>query len=92
MTAYEQDMIGRKDGEHLDFATQQGRVLFSFNRGDFYGLHSVYLFQGKTHGGMILANQQQYAVGEQMRRILRLSAAKSSEEMRNQVEFLSAWG
>jgi hypothetical protein len=31
-------------------------------------------------------------VGEQMRRLLRLMAAKSAEEMENQVEFLSAWG
>lgn len=41
--------------------------------------------------GIILANQQQYSVGEQMRRILRLIAAKSAEEMRDWVEFLSAW-
>jgi hypothetical protein len=27
-----------------------------------------------------------------MRRILRLAAAKSSEDMKNGIEFLSAWG
>jgi len=50
-----------------------------------------YSAQGKSHAGIILANQQQYSVGEQMRRILRLIAAKSAEDMRNWVEFLSAW-
>jgi hypothetical protein len=47
--------------------------------------------EGKPHGGMVLVRQQQYSVGEQMRRILKLIAAKSAEDMQNQVEFLSAW-
>jgi uncharacterized protein with PIN domain len=91
-TALDENMIDRADEEHLDFATQQERVLFSFNRGDFYALHTQYLSQGKSHAGMILVNQQHYSVGEQMRRILRLSAAKSPEDMQNWIEFLSAWG
>jgi hypothetical protein len=68
------------------------RVLFSFNRGDFFRLHTEYLAQGKSHAGIILANQQQYSVGEQMRRILRLTATKSATDMKNQIEFLSSWG
>ncbi len=91
-TALEEDMIAREDEEHLDYATQQGRVLFSFNRGDFYRIHTQYLEQGKSHTGIILANQQQYSVGEQMRRILKLSAVKTAEDMKNWIEFLSAWG
>lgn len=90
-TALEASMVHREDDEHLDYATQQGRVLFSFNRGDFYRLHTHYLSQGKPHAGIILANQQQYSVGEQTRRILYLAAVKSADEMRNWVEFLSAW-
>ena len=91
-TALEENMIDRGDAEHLDYATQQGRVLFSFNRGDFYQLHTQYLSQDKFHAGIVLANQQHYSVGEQMRRILRLSTAMSAEDMRNRIEFLSAWG
>ena len=49
------------------------------------------LAQGKSHAGIILARQQHYSVGEQMRRLLKLIATKSAEEMKNQVEFLSAW-
>lgn len=56
-TAREENMIEREDEEHLDYATQQGRVLFSFNRGDFYRLHTQYLEQNKPHGGIILAKQ-----------------------------------
>lgn len=90
-TALDEHMIERSDAEHLDFALLQGRVLFSFNRGDFLRLHSQYLAIGKSHAGLILARQQQHSAGEQMRRMLRLIAAKSAEEMRNCVEFLSAW-
>jgi uncharacterized protein with PIN domain len=90
-TAHAEGMIEQSDMEHLVYATNQGRVLYSFNRGDFYRLHTEFLRQGKSHGGVILAQQQQYSVGEQMRRILKLNAAKSAEEMQNWVEFLSAW-
>jgi hypothetical protein len=90
-TALDDNMVDRNDSDHLDHATRQGRVIFSFNRGDFYQLHREYLAQGRTHAGIVLAKQQ-YSVGELMRRILRLSAARSPEQMRNQVEFLSAWG
>jgi hypothetical protein len=90
-TALEEEMVNRPDNEHLDYATQQGRVLFSFNRSDFHRLHTEYLLQGKSHAGIVLANQQQYSIGEQMRRILRLSATRSVHEMKDRIEFLSAW-
>ena len=91
LTALEAGMIERQDAPHLEYATAQGRVLYSFNVRDFYRLHAAFLAQGKTPAGIILAQQQRYTVGEQMRRLLKLSAAKSAEDMQNQVEFLSAW-
>ena len=91
-TTKEEKMIAKTDEEHLEYAAKTGRVLFSFNRIDFYQLHKHYVFQNKSHAGIILSTQQQYSVGEQMRRILRLVATKSSEDMKNWIEFLSAWG
>jgi len=91
-TAFDEEMIERDDAEHLDYATDQRRVLCTFNVADFYRLHREYLTQDKSHAGIILAPQQRYSVGEQMRRILKLVATKSAEEMENNVEFLSAWG
>ena len=90
-TALEEGMIEREDAEHLNYATEQGRVLYSFNQEDFYRLHMTYLAQGKSHAGIILARQQHYSVGEQMRRLLRLIATRSADEMKNWIEFLSAW-
>ena len=91
-TALEEDMIGQSDSAHLDHATEQGRVLYSFNVGDFYRLHTKYLTSGKQHAGIIVGPQQGFSIGEQMRRLLRLVAAKSAEQMRNGIEFLGQWG
>jgi len=91
LTALEAGMIERSDEEHLDFATREGRILYSFNIKDFYRLHQEYLARGKSHSGIILARQQRYSLGEQMRRLLKLIATRSEEEMRNRVEFLSTW-
>lgn len=90
-TALEEDMIAKNDHLHLDYAARYGRALYIFNRGDFFHLHTQYLTQSKSHAGIILSRQQNYSVGEQMRRLLKLIATKSAEEMQNQVEFLSAW-
>jgi hypothetical protein len=85
-------MRQREDEEHLLWATAQGRALYGFNVRDFYRLHTEFLAQGKSHTGIILAKQQHYSVGEQMRRLLKLIATRSAEEMRNKIEFLSDWG
>ena len=90
VTAIETGMAQKTDEEQLEWAAANARVLYSFNRGDFYDLHTVWLKAGRSHSGIILSRQG-LSVGEQMRRLLRLVAAKSAEEMRNRVEFLSAW-
>ncbi len=91
MTALEAGMIERTDEDHLAYATTQGYVLYGFNAADYYRLHTAFLSAGKIHAGIILARQQHYSVGEQMRRLLKLIAAVSEQEMSNRVEFLSAW-
>jgi hypothetical protein len=70
-----------EDAEQLEFATSQGRVLYTFNTSDFYQLHTEWLTQGKAHSGIAFAAQQRYAIGEQIRRLLRLMRARSAEEM-----------
>ncbi len=91
LTANEAGMADRTDDEHLDFAAVQARVLFSFNVGDFNRLHAEYIRQSKPHAGIILAPQQKFSVGEQLRRLLRIINARSAEQMRDTVEFLGAW-
>ena len=91
VSASDVDMIGKLDEQHLQYATSQGLVLYSFNARDYMALHTKFLEEGQSHGGIILAAQNRYSVGEQMRRLLVLIAAKSVEEMKDQVVFLSAW-
>jgi Domain of unknown function (DUF5615) len=91
-TALDAGLIGRPDAEHLNSAAARGRALYSFNVADFMKLHGAWLAAGAHHAGIILAQQQRYGVGEQMRRLLRLVGTKSAEQMRDRVEFLSAWG
>ncbi len=79
----ETGMLGRSDEEQLNWAFVHNRVLYSFNVRDFYRLHTTLLEQGQSHAGIILAPQQRYSVGEQMRGILRLIVVKSAKEMQN---------
>lgn len=91
-TALSEGMIHRDDRDHLDYATSHGRVLYSFNMGDYLELHAEYLEQGKHHAGLILAQQQKFSLGEQMRRLLKIVNNRTAEAMQDQVEFLSVWG
>lgn len=91
-TAFEEGMIERSDQEHLEYATKIGRTLYSFNVADFYRLHIRCLSEDRSHAGIILARQRHYSIGEQVRRLLKLIAAISHDDMKNRLEFLSAWG
>ena len=91
LTVADVGMLHKSDQEQLDWAKENDRVIFSFNTRDFYRLHSDLLEQGLSHGGIILAPQQRYGIGDLMRGVLRLINTKSTEAMRGQVEFLSNW-
>jgi hypothetical protein len=92
LTASDAGYVQRPDEEHLALATERECVLYSFNVSDFRRLHKQWLGAGREHAGMILAQQQRFSVGEQMRRILRIRGEYSKWSMRNRAEFLSNWG
>lgn len=92
ITAWEAGFTGMPDEQQLAFATERGCTLYTFNVSDYYRLHILWAGSERDHGGMILAPQQRFSVGEQLRRILRLRATITAESMRNQVEFLGNWG
>ena len=91
-TAMDAGLMRKSDDEHLAYASERGCVLYTFNVSDFYRLHTEWIDAGREHAGMILAPQQCYSVGEQLRRILRIRASASTHSMRNRVEFLGSWG
>jgi hypothetical protein len=92
LTPLEAKTLGRDDINQLDFATERRRVLYTFNQGHFHQLHIQYVTGGRPHAGIILGQQQRFSVGEQMRRLLKIIAAKSAEDIENQIVFLSSWG
>jgi Domain of unknown function (DUF5615) len=91
LTALEAGMLERADEEQLTFAAAHDRVLCSFNKGHFLGLHTRWMSEGRSHAGIILGPQQRYPAAEHIRRLSRLVETHSAEDMRNRVEFLSRW-
>jgi hypothetical protein len=91
LTAAKAGMLQRTDEDHLRFATSVDHVLYSFNVGDYQGIHSQWMATGRTHAGLILAHQKRYSVREQIRRITRLADALAEESFVNRIEFLGFW-
>lgn len=90
-TVYEHGRRGLSDAEQLDYATNLGCVLYSKNVGDFARLHRQYMAAGHHHAGIVVVPWPHYAVGEQLRRLLKLLAARATEEMVDAFEYLSSW-
>jgi hypothetical protein len=68
-TAFEAGLVGRPDEEHLAHAAEAGRVLYTFNVGDFMHLHGEYMSAGRAHAGIVFGDRQRFSVDEQMRRL-----------------------
>jgi hypothetical protein len=83
------DTYGLSDIEQLRLATQQNQVLYSHNIRDFCQLHTEFI-NGENHAGIALLAQD-CSVGEQVRAILEFMSARTSEDMQNQLEFLSRY-
>jgi hypothetical protein len=79
------------DDQQLAYAASQGRTLYTGNIGDFSRLHSEYMASQRSHSGIILAQRHKYPIGEQIRRLLKLTSAVSAEAMKDRLEFLNAW-
>ncbi|MCB9147666.1 MAG: DUF5615 family PIN-like protein [Caldilineaceae bacterium] len=88
-TAMEADLLGRLDEENLDYASAQGRVLFSFNRGDFDKLHRIYLTTELHHCGIVVSDQLE--TGVILRRLLKFLNARTAQDMQDWLEYLSNW-
>lgn len=89
VTVSEANLLGQADDVQLRYATEQGRVIFTFNRGDFFHLHTEWLRNDQHHSGIIVSDQ--VGTGAVMRRLLRLIDVKLTEDMCDWLEFLSNW-
>lgn len=76
--------LGDTDSNHLERATQMGRVLCTYDT-DFLILAS----QGIEHAGIIFAHQQKSSISGWVREIRALHGRLSAEEVVQQVIYLS---
>jgi hypothetical protein len=91
LTASDARMINREDADHLALAASLERILYTFNVADYCALHEAWIAEGREHAGIVLATQQRYRVGEEIRRLMRCLGRVSAHDMRNRIEFLSGW-
>jgi hypothetical protein len=87
----ERALLGRSDEEQLAWASGQNRTIYTYNAVDFCRLHSELLRQGRHHAGIIIGDQQTASIGEELQRFLRLSEARTDQQMRDALEYLSNW-
>ena len=79
------------DEDQLAWAFSQGRAIYTYNASDFCRLHSEIIRLGRHHAGIIIGDQQILSIGEEMRRLLRLSDARTAADMGDNLEFLGNW-
>jgi hypothetical protein len=77
------------DVSQLEWAAKQGRVVMTFNVGDFVRLHGEWLRSGRHHAGLVVSEQRR--LGEILRRLLYLAAALTADQLRDRLEFLTNW-
>ena len=90
-TAAEEHMRRSSDAEQIEHAKSMGRVVYTSNVGDFCRLHREYAASARSHSGILIIRQNVYGVGELVRRVLNLQAARTSGDMVGQLEYLSNW-
>lgn len=89
LTVTEANLLGEDDDLQLKYAATESRVVFTFNRGDFFDLHTKWLTRGQSHSGIIVSDQ--LSTGIIIRRLLKLIDSKTAEDMKDWLEFLSNW-
>jgi hypothetical protein len=81
--------LGETDESQLQWATEQRRILVTFNVAHFANLHTQWVRQGRHHAGIIVSTHR--PVRELLRRLSHLAGALDAEAMRDRLEFLSDW-
>lgn len=81
--------ISESDTSQLQWATEQQRVIVTFNVGDFAELHTNWLAAGRHHCGIVVSSQR--PIGDVISRLLNLVGNRDQQTMQDRLEFLSDW-
>jgi predicted nuclease of predicted toxin-antitoxin system len=89
LTTHEAGNVGIEDIRQLAYATEKGRTILTYNKRDFALIHYHWMRIGRPHAGVILSDQ--LSIGVILRRLMRLYYSVNMEDMKNRLEYLSAW-
>ncbi|OGP64432.1 MAG: hypothetical protein A2169_01235 [Deltaproteobacteria bacterium RBG_13_47_9] len=89
LTTQEAHNTGLEDTQQLAFATDENRVLLSYNRRHFAQIHHQWMRIRRPHAGIVISDQ--IPIGIVLRRLMKLYFSLCSEEMANRLEYLSNW-
>ena len=89
LTTQEAHNTGLEDTQQLAFATDENRVLLSYNRRHFAQIHHRWMRIRRPHAGIVLSDQ--ISIGIVLRRLMKLYFSLGSKEMANRLEYLSNW-
>lgn len=84
VSAHGLNKLGDKDPNHLQRATEMGRILCTYDT-DFLQLAAEF----PNHGGIIFAQHQKASIGGWVREVRALHARLNAEDVVEQVIFLS---
>jgi hypothetical protein len=83
VTVLDLNLLGEDDVDHLQNATQQGRVLCTYDS-DFLDMAA----SGIQHTGIVFGQQEKHYIGTWVNWLALMHAVYTSEEMLNRIEFL----
>ena len=89
LTTQEAGNTGISDIRQLEYATENKRCLFSYNKGHFARIHYQWMSIRRPHCGIVLSDQM--AISPVLRRLMKLHFSLTSQDMQNRLEYLSAW-
>ena len=81
--------LGCFDEDQLAWAANEGRVIVTFNVGDFVAYHCDWLSNARHHAGIVVSAQR--PIGDVLRRLTNLARTIDTEAMKDRLEFLSDW-
>lgn len=87
LTTIDARRLGTTDEEQLRFAVSEGRVLVTFNRGDFARLHAECMRSGRSHAGIVVSRQA--TAGAVIRALARLLGSRDASELANTLFWLA---
>ena len=88
-SAAEAHNLEATDEAQLEYATEHGMTILTYNAQDFVLLAQSWYFAGREHAGIVISEQfSQRRFGELLRQVLRFLDSVTADEMYNQILFL----